>query len=94
MAENIGGQASTPNVDDNYLRWQEDIRFAEEEAEALKAGKTHQYDKDFRKHPCAAIISSVLLCVQALFINMGSYLQGLFILADDTSPEVRKLVCV
>ncbi len=45
-------------------------------------------------HPCATIISSVLLCVQALFINMGSYLQGLFILADDNSPEVRKLVCV
>lgn len=45
-------------------------------------------------HPCAAIISSVLLCVQALFINMGSYLQGLFILANDNSPEVRKLVRV
>lgn len=30
---------------------------------------------------------------QALFINMGSYLQGLFSLAHDSSAEVRKLVC-
>lgn len=29
---------------------------------------------------------------QALFINMDNYLQGLFSLADDPAPEVRKLV--
>jgi hypothetical protein len=49
MAESIGGQASTTDVDDDYLRWQEEIRFAVEEAEALKAGKTHRYRKHFRK---------------------------------------------
>jgi hypothetical protein len=32
-----------------YLRWQEEIRLAEEEAEAMKAGKSHRYHKDFRK---------------------------------------------
>ena len=32
--------------------------------------------------------------MQALFINMGSYLQGLFALANDSSPDVRKLVCM
>jgi HIV Tat-specific factor 1 len=50
MAESIGGQASTTDVDDDYLRWQEEIQLAEEEAEALKAGRTHRYHKDFRKH--------------------------------------------
>lgn len=41
------GQAT--DVDDDYLRWQEEIRLAEEEAEAMKAGKSHRYHKDFRK---------------------------------------------
>ena len=30
--------------------------------------------------------------IQALFINMGTYLQGLFSLANDSSGDVRKLV--
>jgi hypothetical protein len=47
MDESIGGHASTTHVDDDCLRWQEEIRFAEEEAEALKAGETHRYHKDF-----------------------------------------------
>ena len=37
------------DVDDDYVRWQWEIRLAEEEAEALKAGKTHRYHKDFPK---------------------------------------------
>lgn len=44
-----GQAAATPDVDDDYLKWQEEIRLAEEEAQALKAGKTHRYHKDFRK---------------------------------------------
>jgi hypothetical protein len=31
--------------DDDYLRWQEEIRHAEEEVEALEAGKTHRCHK-------------------------------------------------
>jgi hypothetical protein len=46
----VGGQSSTTDVDDDYLRWQEEIRLAKEEAEALKAGRTHRYHKDFQKH--------------------------------------------
>ena len=37
MAESIGGQASAIDVDADSLRWQEEIRLAEEEAQALKA---------------------------------------------------------
>jgi len=53
-SEDLGtnGQAATAaatDVDDDYLRWQEEIRLAEEEAEAMKAGKSHRYHKDFRK---------------------------------------------
>lgn len=44
-----GQAAATADVDDDYLRWQEEIRLAEEEAEAMKAGKSHRYHKDFRK---------------------------------------------
>lgn len=44
-----GQAAATTDVDDDYLRWQEEIRLAEEEAEAVKAGKSHRYHKDFRK---------------------------------------------
>jgi hypothetical protein len=44
-----GQGAATTDVDDDYLRWQEEIRLAEEEAEAMKAGKSHRYHKDFRK---------------------------------------------
>ena len=43
IAESIGGQASTADVVDDYLRWQEEIQFAEEEADALKVGRTHRY---------------------------------------------------
>jgi transportin-1 len=35
----------------------------------------------------------VVLMPTALFINMGTYLQGLFSLANDSSGDVRKLVC-
>jgi hypothetical protein len=48
--ESVGGQASTTDVDDDCLRWQEEIRLTEEEAEALKAGRTHRYHNGFRKH--------------------------------------------
>lgn len=39
-------------------------------------------------------IDDFICLIQALFINMGSYLQGLFALANDSSPDVRKLVCI
>lgn len=39
-------------------------------------------------------IDEFICLMQALFINMGSYLQGLFALANDSSPDVRKLVCI
>ncbi|XP_024377334.1 transportin-1 isoform X1 [Physcomitrium patens] len=35
----------------------------------------------------------IVLLPSALFINMQTYLQGLFSLASDRSPDVRKLVC-
>lgn len=47
--EGQGANGQTTDVDDDYLRWQEEIRIAEEEAEAMKAGKQHRYHKDFRK---------------------------------------------
>lgn len=35
---------------------------------------------------------SVLIHVQVLYVSMDKYLQGLFLLANDPIPEVRKLV--
>lgn len=34
----------------------------------------------------------MLYSMQALFVSMDQYLQGLFLLANDPSAEVRKLV--
>lgn len=33
------------------------------------------------------------IILQALVISMDQYLQGLFLLANDPVPDVRKLVC-
>lgn len=49
LGANGQAAAASTDVDDDYLRWQEEIRLAEEEAEAMKAGKLHRYHKDFRK---------------------------------------------
>ncbi len=44
-----GGGVQQVDVDDDFARWQEEIRQAEEEAEAMKAGKGRRYHADFRK---------------------------------------------
>jgi len=36
--------------------------------------------------------NSLIGFVQALYVSMDQYLQGLFILANDAAAEVRKLV--
>ncbi|CAM6050416.1 unnamed protein product [Sphagnum compactum] len=48
-ATNGGGGERQTDEDDDYARWQEEIRQAEEEAEAMKAGKGRRYHQDFRK---------------------------------------------
>jgi len=39
-----------------------------------------------------AICNSLNCFVKALYVSMDQYLQGLFILSNDPSAEVRKLV--
>ena len=34
------------------------------------------------------------ICLQVLLVSMDKYLQGLFVLANDAAPEVRKLVSI
>ncbi|XP_024399109.1 transportin-1 [Physcomitrium patens] len=46
-----------------------------------------------RKLSLGTVNQFIVLLPSALFINMGQYLQGLFSLANDSSGDVRKLVC-
>jgi transportin-1 len=46
-----------------------------------------------RRLALSAVNQFVVLFPPALFVNMDTYLQGLFSLANDSAAEVRKLVC-
>ncbi|KAH9541786.1 hypothetical protein CY35_14G084100 [Sphagnum magellanicum] len=46
-----------------------------------------------RRLALSATNQFVVLCPPALSVNMDTYLQGLFSLANDSAAEVRKLVC-
>lgn len=46
-----------------------------------------------RKLALSSVNQFIILMPTALFLNMDSYLQGLFSLAHDSAAEVRKLVC-
>lgn len=46
-----------------------------------------------RKLSLGSVNQYIMLMPAALFVSMDQYLQGLFILANDPSSEVRKLVC-
>jgi hypothetical protein len=56
-ATNGGGGERQTDEDDDYARWQEEIRQAEEEAEAMKAGKGRRYHQDFRKRDASCCAS-------------------------------------
>jgi transportin-1 len=45
-----------------------------------------------RRLALSAVNQFVVLFPPALFVNMDTYLQGLFSLANDSAAEVRKLV--
>jgi transportin-1 len=46
-----------------------------------------------RKLALGTVNQFIVSLPTALFVNMDNFLQGLFSLADDPAPEVRKLVC-
>ncbi|GFP97743.1 transportin-1 [Phtheirospermum japonicum] len=46
-----------------------------------------------RKLSLASVNQYIMLMPKVLFMSMDKYLQGLFVLANDPVPEVRKLVC-
>ncbi|KAL2543633.1 Transportin-1 [Forsythia ovata] len=46
-----------------------------------------------RKLSLGAVNQFIMLMPTVLYVSMDKYLQGLFVLANDTAPEVRKLVC-
>ncbi|CAK9221083.1 unnamed protein product [Sphagnum troendelagicum] len=46
-----------------------------------------------RRLALSAVNQFIVLLPPALFVNMDTYLQGLFSLANDPAAEVRKLVC-
>ncbi|KAL2516792.1 Transportin-1 [Abeliophyllum distichum] len=46
-----------------------------------------------RKLSLGAVNQFIMLMPTVLYVSMEKYLQGLFVLANDTAPEVRKLVC-
>ncbi|KAL3647214.1 Transportin-1 [Castilleja foliolosa] len=46
-----------------------------------------------RKLSLASVNQYIMLMPKVLYISMDKYLQGLFVLANDLAPEVRKLVC-
>lgn len=46
-----------------------------------------------RKLSLGSVNQFVMLMPSALFVSMDQYLQGLFLLSNDPSAEVRKLVC-
>ncbi|XP_022849715.1 transportin-1 isoform X3 [Olea europaea var. sylvestris] len=46
-----------------------------------------------RKLSLGAVNQFIMLMPTVLYMSMDKYLQGLFVLANDPAPEVRKLVC-
>ncbi|KAL5713973.1 Transportin-1 [Ranunculus cassubicifolius] len=46
-----------------------------------------------RKLSLGSVNQFIMLMPTALLLSMDQYLQGLFVLAQDNAPEVRKLVC-
>ncbi|XP_073306992.1 transportin-1-like [Primulina huaijiensis] len=46
-----------------------------------------------RKLSLGSVNQYILLMPTVLYSSMDKYLQGLFVLSNDTAPEVRKLVC-
>ncbi|KAJ4715946.1 transportin 1 [Melia azedarach] len=46
-----------------------------------------------RKLSLGSVNQYIMLMPSALFVSMDKYLQGLFVLANDSAGEVRKLVC-
>ncbi|KAL0393479.1 UNVERIFIED_CONTAM: Transportin-1 [Sesamum latifolium] len=46
-----------------------------------------------RKLSLGSVNQYIMLMPTVLYLSMDKYLQGLFVLANDPSPEVRKLVC-
>ncbi|XP_038900875.1 transportin-1 isoform X1 [Benincasa hispida] len=46
-----------------------------------------------RKLSLSSVNQYIMLMPTALYISMDQYLQGLFVLANDPTPDVRKLVC-
>ncbi|KAG9147493.1 hypothetical protein Leryth_007294, partial [Lithospermum erythrorhizon] len=47
-----------------------------------------------RKLSLGSVNQYIMLMPSVLYVSMDKYLRGLFILANDPTPEVRKLVCV
>ncbi|XP_021900297.1 transportin-1-like [Carica papaya] len=46
-----------------------------------------------RKLSLGSVNQYIMPMPGALYVSMDEYLQGLFVLANDPAPEVRKLVC-
>ncbi|PIN07339.1 Nuclear transport receptor Karyopherin-beta2/Transportin (importin beta superfamily) [Handroanthus impetiginosus] len=46
-----------------------------------------------RKLSLGSVNQYIMLMPKVLYLSMDKYLQGLFVLANDPAPEVRKLVC-
>ncbi|OIT30302.1 PREDICTED: transportin-1-like [Nicotiana attenuata] len=46
-----------------------------------------------RKLSLSSVNQFIMLMPKVLYLSMDKYLQGLFLLANDPAPEVRKLVC-
>ncbi|KAL6580848.1 Transportin-1 [Orobanche minor] len=53
----------------------------------------HSPDSTLRKLSLASVNQYIMLIPRVLHLSMDKYLQGLFVLANDLAPEVRKLVC-
>nr|GMD79729.1 transportin-1-like isoform X1 [Ipomoea batatas] len=53
----------------------------------------HSPHTSLKKLSMGSVYQFVMLMPTVLYLNMDKYLQGLFLLANDSSAEVRKLVC-
>ncbi|GAV77247.1 HEAT domain-containing protein/IBN_N domain-containing protein/HEAT_EZ domain-containing protein [Cephalotus follicularis] len=53
----------------------------------------HSPHTSLRKLSLGSVNQYIMLMPTALYASMDQYLQGLFVLAQDPAPEVRKLVC-
>nr|GLL23577.1 transportin-1 [Ipomoea trifida]GMC81179.1 transportin-1 [Ipomoea batatas]GMC87495.1 transportin-1 [Ipomoea batatas] len=53
----------------------------------------HSPHASLKKLSMGSVYQFVMLMPTVLYLNMDKYLQGLFLLANDSSAEVRKLVC-